>query len=162
MREGQPHRGKLRARADSGAVESTSVRRKLSPFAGRRRKRASGRFVKEGGSLQPPRLRESVTRVLEGMPTRRGARHRRAPSLGCPRPAQHPAKAECQCGSSPPSASRWRNVGRDRGSFHGRGSAVRRVCSYVVARCRSRKAAPGSEKWISVTSNRTSISTDGA
>jgi len=32
-----------------------------------------------------------------------------------------------------------------------------RVCSYVVARCRSRKAAPGSEKWISVTSNRTSI-----
>lgn len=42
-------------------------------------------------------------------------------------------------------------------SFHGRGSTVRRVCSYVVACCRSRTAAPGSEKRISVPSNRISM-----
>jgi hypothetical protein len=39
MREGQPHRGKLRARGGSKTVESTSVRRKSWPFAGRRWKR---------------------------------------------------------------------------------------------------------------------------
>lgn len=67
MREGQPHRGKLRARAGSKSVESTSARRKPSSFAGLRWKRTLAGLQEEGRSLQPPRLCESATRVLGGL-----------------------------------------------------------------------------------------------
>jgi len=74
-------------------------------------------------------------------------------------PSAHAAtrrKPSCSVARHRHRLARWRNVEGTAVLSHGRGSAVRRVCSYVVARCRSRKAAPGSEKWISVTSNRTS------
>ena len=72
MREGQPHRGKLRARGGSGSVESTSVRRKALLFAGRRWKRTLADSSEEGRSLQPPRPNGPATRVLEGEMPRGG------------------------------------------------------------------------------------------
>jgi len=48
----------------SDSVESTSTRRKASPFAGRRRKRVFGPFIVFGGEPPVPPARESATRVL--------------------------------------------------------------------------------------------------
>jgi len=42
---------------DFETVESTSIRRKSSPFAGRRWKRIFGQLVALGRSLQPPQQR---------------------------------------------------------------------------------------------------------
>lgn len=50
----------------SEAAQSTSVFRKPSLFAGRRRKGTSGRVPAERGSLQPSRSKDAATRVLEG------------------------------------------------------------------------------------------------
>lgn len=49
---------------NSGSVESTSIRRKASLFAGRCRKRVSAGLCQADGSLQPLRRAKPATRVL--------------------------------------------------------------------------------------------------
>jgi hypothetical protein len=154
--------------SSSETVESTSIRRKLPPFAGRQWKRIFGRFTAMG--------------ELPTLPARRigdpGARemHRggeltpsASPSLGFSRPTHFFSSRKRPRRRKPARGFAWlvgASTGQPGGEYavkkrdgaaatiHGRGSTARWVCSRVVSCCRIRPAASGPEKRESGISNR--------